>query len=40
MRTSVWIPTPMSKLVTKRENLNNALENDKRKEIENKKVYI
>lgn len=40
MRTSVWIPTYMSKLATKRENLNNALENDKRKEIENKKVYI
>lgn len=40
MRTSIWIPTPMSKLDTKRENLNNTLENNKRKETENKKVYI
>lgn len=30
----------MSKLDTKKENLNSALENDKRKETENKEVYI
>lgn len=40
MRTSIWVPTSTSKLDTKKENLNSALENDKRKETENKKVYI